>query len=141
MLPRSTDKAKMMLSRIARIARIAPGVYRAAQPAAVRPVVVLGQKRWASGVAAPPAGGLQFLPVEEVTQRVLSTIQAFDKVTKTVGKQDHFTNDLGLDSLDVVEMVMALEEQFGIDMSNQDAEKIHSVQDAIDFFCKHPQSS
>ena len=132
----------MMLSRIARIARVAPTVYRVAQPLAVRPAVLFGQKRW-GGYAAPlppKTGGPQFLPVDEVTQRVLTTVQEFDKVNKTVGQNDNFTNDLGLDSLDVVEVVMALEEQFGIDMSNQDAEKIHSVQDAIDYFCKHPQS-
>jgi NADH dehydrogenase (ubiquinone) 1 alpha/beta subcomplex 1 len=84
--------------------------------------------------------GINFLSREEVTERVLKTVQAFDKVTKPVTKDSHFTNDLGLDSLDVVELVMALEQEFNVDMSNQDAEKIQSVTDAIDYFCRTAQA-
>eukprot|EP01010_Urceolus_cornutus_P001629 NODE_2188_length_614_cov_228.725664_g1726_i0.p1 GENE.NODE_2188_length_614_cov_228.725664_g1726_i0~~NODE_2188_length_614_cov_228.725664_g1726_i0.p1 ORF type:complete len:172 (-),score=24.61 NODE_2188_length_614_cov_228.725664_g1726_i0:67-582(-) len=54
--------------------------------------------------------------------------------------QSNFTDDLGLDSLDVVELVIALEEEFGIIISNQDAETIHSVPDALDFFSRHPSA-
>ncbi|MEJ2197903.1 MAG: acyl carrier protein, partial [Desulfuromonadales bacterium] len=41
--------------------------------------------------------------------------------------------DLGADSLDTVELVMALEEEFDIEISDEDAEKIQTVQDAIDY--------
>ena len=41
--------------------------------------------------------------------------------------------DLGADSLDVVELVMALEEKFGIEIADEDAEKIHTIQDIIDY--------
>ncbi len=44
-----------------------------------------------------------------------------------------FTDDLGADSLDVVELVMAFEEEFGIEIPDEDAEKIGKVQDAIDY--------
>ena len=44
-----------------------------------------------------------------------------------------FVDDLGADSLDVVELVMALEEEFGIEISDEDAEKLSSVQDAIKY--------
>ena len=44
-----------------------------------------------------------------------------------------FTDDLGADSLDTVELVMALEEKFGIEIPNQDAEKILRVNDAIKY--------
>ena len=44
-----------------------------------------------------------------------------------------FTNDLGADSLDTVELVMALEEEFGIEIPDEDAEKISTVQEAIDY--------
>ena len=44
-----------------------------------------------------------------------------------------FVDDLGADSLDTVELVMALEEEFGTEISDEDAEKITTVQQAIDF--------
>jgi acyl carrier protein len=44
-----------------------------------------------------------------------------------------FMDDLGADSLDTVELVMALEEEFDIEISDEDAEKIQTVQDAISY--------
>ena len=44
-----------------------------------------------------------------------------------------FTDDLGADSLDIVELVMAFEEEFGIEIPDEAAEKIGKVQDAVDF--------
>ena len=44
-----------------------------------------------------------------------------------------FVNDLGADSLDTVELVMALEEEFGVEIPDEDAEKIASVQNAVDY--------
>jgi len=44
-----------------------------------------------------------------------------------------FVNDLGADSLDTVELVMALEEEFSIEIPDEDAEKIATVQNAIDY--------
>lgn len=48
-----------------------------------------------------------------------------------------FMEDLGADSLDTVELVMALEEEFDIEISDEDAEKIQTVQDAIDYINEH----
>ena len=45
----------------------------------------------------------------------------------------HFVNDLGADSLDVVELVMAFEEAFDLEMPDEDAEKIQTVQDAVNY--------
>jgi acyl carrier protein len=48
-----------------------------------------------------------------------------------------FTDDLGADSLDLVELVMALEEEFEIEVSDEDAEKIRKVKDVFDYIDKH----
>jgi acyl carrier protein len=48
-----------------------------------------------------------------------------------------FVDDLGADSLDTVELVMAFEEAFDIEIPDEDAEKIRTVQDAIDYIEKH----
>src|SRR5260370_36009469 len=48
-----------------------------------------------------------------------------------------FVDDLGADSLDTVELVMAFEEGFDIEIPDEDAEKIRTVQDAIDYIGKH----
>jgi acyl carrier protein len=49
----------------------------------------------------------------------------------------HFVDDLGADSLDTVELVMALEEEFGIEIPDEDAEKITRVKEAVDYIEKH----
>ena len=53
-----------------------------------------------------------------------------------VTNEASFTNDLGADSLDTVELVMALEEEFGCEIPDDDAEKITTVQQAIDYVNK-----
>ena len=49
----------------------------------------------------------------------------------------NFIDDLGADSLDTVELVMAFEENFGIEIPDEDAEKIATVKDAVDYIEKH----
>ena len=44
-----------------------------------------------------------------------------------------FTDDLGADSLDIVELVMAFEEEFGIEIPDEEAEKISNVRDAVEY--------
>jgi acyl carrier protein len=48
-----------------------------------------------------------------------------------------FVDDLGADSLDLVELIMTMEEEFDIDISDEDAEKLETVKDAIDFINSH----
>jgi acyl carrier protein len=54
-----------------------------------------------------------------------------------VTNEASFMEDLGADSLDTVELVMALEEEFDIEISDEDAEKIQTVQDAVDYITEH----
>jgi acyl carrier protein len=51
-----------------------------------------------------------------------------------------FTEDLGADSLDIVELVMAFEEEFGIEIPDEDAEKITRVKEAIEYIDAHAKS-
>ncbi|HEV8481244.1 MAG TPA: acyl carrier protein [Candidatus Eisenbacteria bacterium] len=50
-----------------------------------------------------------------------------------------FIEDLGADSLDTVELVMALEEEFGLDIPDEDADKMKTVGDALDYLRSHSQ--
>ncbi|MEB3280921.1 MAG: acyl carrier protein [Lyngbya sp.] len=70
--------------------------------------------------------------------------ETFEKVKKIVAEQlsveetevtpeANFVNDLGADSLDTVELVMALEEEFGIEIPDEAAEEIETVQAAVDY--------
>jgi acyl carrier protein len=59
-----------------------------------------------------------------------------DKVTESAS----FIDDLGADSLDTVELVMAFEEEFGIEIPDDAAESILTVKHAIDFIKEHAQS-
>ena len=57
--------------------------------------------------------------------------------TKQLAPEAKFIEDLGADSLDIVELVMALEEEFGIDIPDEDADKIKTVGDAMDYLKSH----
>jgi len=50
-----------------------------------------------------------------------------------IKEESKFVEDLGADSLDVVELVMAIEEKFGLEISDQDAEKLTTVGEAVDY--------
>jgi NADH dehydrogenase (ubiquinone) 1 alpha/beta subcomplex 1, acyl-carrier protein len=48
--------------------------------------------------------------------------------------------DLGLDSLDTVELVMAMEEEFNIEIPDEDADSINTVESAVEYFASHPHA-
>lgn len=82
-----------------------------------------------------------FLDKSEVADRVLNVIKNFQKVDPSkVTLNAHFQNDLGLDSLDTVEIVMALEEEFSFEIPDNEADKISSINVAVDFIASHPQA-
>lgn len=54
-----------------------------------------------------------------------------------VKAESKFVDDLGADSLDLVELIMSFEDKFGIEISDEEAEKIISVKDALDYINSH----
>ena len=82
-----------------------------------------------------------FLDKSEVADRVITVVKNFQKIDPSkVTPKAHFQNDLGLDSLDTVEIVMALEEEFGFEIPDNEADKINSIELAVDFIASHPQA-
>ena len=80
-----------------------------------------------------------FLKENEVEGRVVHVVQNFGKVDASkVNRNAHFINDLGLDSLDEVELLMAIEDEFAIEMPDSEVEKIHTVDDAVKYIASHP---
>ncbi len=60
--------------------------------------------------------------------------------SEQVTDEASFVDDLGADSLDLVELVMALEEEFGLEIPDGDAEKITRVKDAVSYITEHESS-
>jgi len=78
--------------------------------------------------------------MSDIEKRVRKIVAEQLGVNETeVKNESSFVNDLGADSLDTVELVMALEEEFGCEIPDEDAEKITSVQQAIDYVTAHPK--
>ena len=76
--------------------------------------------------------------MENIEQRVKKIIAEQLGVNESEIKTDSsFVDDLGADSLDTVELVMALEEEFECEIPDEEAEKITSVQQAIDYVSAH----
>ncbi|TFL03619.1 acyl carrier protein-like protein [Pterulicium gracile] len=79
------------------------------------------------------------LSKEVITPRVLEVLKGFEKVDPAkLATSSSFSDDLGLDSLDAVEVVMAVEEEFSIEIPDAEADEIKTVQQAIDYIAKTP---
>ena len=75
---------------------------------------------------------------EEIKNKVLSMIaQQLGKSESEVKLESHFIDDLGADSLDLVELIMSMEDEFGVEIADEDAEKILKVSDAVDYIAKN----
>lgn len=69
--------------------------------------------------------------VEERVKEIISEQLGLEK--EDIQTEASFIDDLGADSLDIVEMIMTIEDEFDIEISDEDAEKIVTVQDAINY--------
>jgi acyl carrier protein len=73
-----------------------------------------------------------------VERRVIEIIvEQLGVSEEEVALEASFVDDLGADSLDLVELIMALEEEFGLEISDEDAEKIQTVQDVVNYITEH----
>ncbi|KAF2760004.1 acyl carrier protein [Pseudovirgaria hyperparasitica] len=82
------------------------------------------------------------LSQDEIQGRILDLLKNFDKVkdASKLAPNSHFSNDLGLDSLDTVEVVMAIEEEFSIEIPDKEADAIHSVDKAVSYIAAQPDA-
>jgi len=81
------------------------------------------------------------LTVEDIQKRVLKVVKGFDKIDPDkVTDSSNFQKDLGIDSLDTVELVMAFEEEFVIEIPDAESEKLQSIPDVINFISTHPHA-
>ena len=79
-------------------------------------------------------GDLLMASSEEIAERIKSIIvEQLGVSMEEVTREASFIEDLGADSLDIVELIMALEEEYDIEIPDEDAEKIQTVQDVISY--------
>lgn len=71
------------------------------------------------------------MSVEEKLKTII--VEQLSVSEEEVINEASFLDDLGADSLDLVELIMAIEEEYGIEIPDDDAEKIQTVQDAINY--------
>ncbi len=77
--------------------------------------------------------------IEERLKEII--IKQFGESEKTVTLESSFVNDLGADSLDIVELVMELEDEFDVNIPDEDAQKMQTVGDAVKYIKEHTQKN
>ena len=80
-------------------------------------------------------GSFDMPTIEERVKKIIAEQLGVNE--SEITNESSFVDDLGADSLDTVELVMALEEEFGTEIPDEDAEKITTVQQAIDYIQSH----
>jgi len=75
------------------------------------------------------------MSVEDKVKKIIAEKLSVD--IEEVVPDASFVDDLGADSLDLVELIMSMEEEFDMDISDEDAEQIATVKDAIDYINSH----
>lgn len=83
------------------------------------------------------------LTTEIISDRIFELLESFDKIAdkSKITPSANFSKDLNLDSLDIVEVVMNIEEEFSISLSDEQADSIKTVQQAIDLIAAQPDAA
>ncbi|XP_067390342.1 acyl carrier protein, mitochondrial [Emydura macquarii macquarii] len=135
--------ARVLLSACVRLLR--PPAPRGPGPAALS--ALCSRRPPARAAPAPPRpqvsgtvqscrhyGDSPSLTLESITDRVLYVLKLYDKVDpEKLSVTSHFMKDLGLDSLDQVEIIMAMEDEFGFEIPDAEAEKLMCPQEIVDY--------
>ncbi|XP_074697544.1 acyl carrier protein, mitochondrial isoform X2 [Strix aluco] len=116
--------------RPAALATLCPRRPRA-PPGAAPPLAQVPRAAW------PPCRRFSDLPpltLADIKDRVLYVLKLYDKIDpEKLTAESHFMKDLGLDSLDQVEIIMAMEDEFGFEIPDGDAEKLMCPQEIVDY--------
>jgi len=125
-------------------------ILRSARAAAMRPATIavprlatLAPRKMVVAQAVRSYASAHGLEKKEVFERIKQLLTGFDKVSDPakITESAHFANDLGLDSLDTVEVVMAIEEEFSIEIPDKDADQIHSIDKAVEYITSQPDAN
>ncbi|KAA8495570.1 Acyl carrier protein 2, mitochondrial [Porphyridium purpureum] len=137
--PASRGAVRMMM----RQTTLAGGVVGAAgggggaMPLAVRRWFASDMEVYDPSVGDEPG----FLPRAQITERVLDVVKAFENVDPSkVTETSHLRNDLGIDSLSTVELLIAIEEEFMIEVPDGDADGVETIPDIINFIHNEPHA-
>ncbi|KAI7869965.1 acyl carrier protein-like protein [Spinellus fusiger] len=106
-----------------------------------RPTVLLNAAKASAfrsmSVRATPAAFRLYssaMTKDDIETRVLDVLKGFDKVNQSkISVDAHFIKDLGLDSLDTVEVVMAIEEEFSVEIPDKESDEIMTAKQAIEY--------
>ncbi|KAF8807486.1 acyl carrier protein [Phlegmacium glaucopus] len=92
-------------------------------------------------VLRAPYSAAAGLSRDAIQTRILDVLKGFEKVDQSrLTPSSSFSKDLGLDSLDAVEVVMAVEEEFSIVIPDVEADEIQTVDQAVDYIAKTPEA-
>uniref|UniRef100_A0A3Q4GXR3 Acyl carrier protein n=1 Tax=Neolamprologus brichardi TaxID=32507 RepID=A0A3Q4GXR3_NEOBR len=86
------------------------------------------------GVLCRQYGDLPPLTLETIKERVMYVLKLYDKINpEKLQTSSHFMKDLGLDSLDQVEIIMAMEDEFGFEIPDAEAEKLMTPEEIVQY--------
>ena len=94
--------------------------------------------------AIPKREWAHTLDEKETLERITNIVKSMERAQtdgKIITLQTHLYNDLGLDSLDAVEFGLACEDEFEIELQDEEAEQIVTIGDAVELICEHPTAA
>ncbi|GEQ66342.1 hypothetical protein JCM33374_g5 [Metschnikowia sp. JCM 33374] len=116
-------------------------MFRAIAPRTFRPAALLRIPAIARPSAMRTYAGFPPLTRDLAKERIIELLEGFSKAEgKEITETSSFSQDLGLDSLDVVEVVMEVEHEFNIQIPDHEADTLKSVGQTIDYILEQPDA-